>query len=73
MDSAPFSNVAKPEEAKGERLRINLKTSAKGIIQPDITAEAPSPERVEQLLAVGIKILKRQGTTNGFSWPAGQE
>jgi hypothetical protein len=58
------------DEIKTEdrRLRVCFKTTAKGEVQPDITAEASEPELVKELLNKGIAILKEATKEQGFAW-----
>jgi hypothetical protein len=60
-----MENEIKTED---RRLRVCFKTTAKGEVQPDITAEASEPELVKYLLSEGIEILKAATKEHGFAW-----
>lgn len=47
------------------RVRIAYKVSAKGVFQPDVTAEAETVETAEELLTDGLESLKRLAEKEG--------
>ena len=56
------------EEVGGEtRVRIGAKQTAKGAIQMDITAEAPTVEKARELLGQAIDALTAEVEARGLS------
>jgi hypothetical protein len=53
------------ERVEQTRVRIAYKVSAKGVFQPDVTAEAETVESAERLLNEGLEAAKRLAEKEG--------
>ncbi len=55
------------EKTEQTRVRMNYKVSAKGLFQPDITAEAETTETAIRLLNEATAELNKFAKANGFN------
>ena len=53
------------EKKEQTRVRINYKVSAKGVFQPDVTAEAETVETAKKLLTDGLDAVKELAIKEG--------